>query len=145
MRSEAGAASLIGMVLSLVVVLVAAFIMLQSRGLLGSRGGEEGPTPIDQALMVSAITELRLVKQGLEMYRSLSSSGGYPASSEINSLEELRAVLPTYLALSDSVSFTFDSYISTASDQFLLKVHANDTGRTVLEVSSDFGPRRFEP
>ena len=145
MRSEAGAASLIGMVLSLVVVLVAAFIMLQSRGLLGGKGGEEGPTPIDQALMVSAITELRLVKQGLEMYRSLSSSGGYPASSEINSIEELRAVLPTYLALSDSVSFTFDSYISMAPDQFLLKVNANDTGRTVLEVSSDFGPRRFEP
>lgn len=145
MRREAGAVGLIGMMLVLVIVLAAAYFMVQSGGLRGGKGEERGPTPIDQALMTSALTELRMVRQGLEMYRSQSGSGAYPASGEINSIEELRALLPAYLALPDSVSFTFNSYMSTAPDQFLLKVHARDTGRTVLEVSSDFGPRRFKP
>ena len=145
MDRESGAASLIGMVLALVIMLAAAYFMLQSRGLLGGKGGEAEPTPVDQAMMVSVILELRQVKQGLEMYRSQNSLAEYPSTDEINALEQLRRFMPSYLALPDSVSFTFSSYISQAPDHFLLKVSARDAGQTILEVSSAFGPRRFEP
>lgn len=145
MRREAGAIGLIGIVLALVVIALAAYFMLQSGGLLGGKGSEGGPPPIDQAMIASAIIELRIVKQGLEMYRTLGSSRAFPAADEINAIEELRAALSSYGALPDTVSFTFDSYTSTASDHFLLKVHAKDAGQTALEVSSGFGPRRIEP
>lgn len=145
MDRESGAASLIGMVLALVIMLAAAYFMLQSRGLLGGKGGGGEPTPVDQAMMVSVILELRQVKQGLEMYRSQNSFARYPATDDINSIEQIRRIMPAYLALRDSVSFTFNSYISQAPDNFLLKVHAKDSNHTIMEVSSTFGPRRFQP
>jgi hypothetical protein len=145
MDRESGAASLIGMVLALVIVLAAAYFMAQSSGLLGGKGGDEGPTPVDQAMMVSVMSELRLVKQGLEMYRAQNSLAEYPSTDEINSLEQLRRVMPSYMALPDSVSFAFSSYISQSPDHFLLKVRANDARQSILEVSSAFGPRMFEP
>ncbi len=145
MDRESGAAGLIGMVLALIIVLAAAYFMFQSGGLLGGKGKEGGPTPVDQAMMVSVLSELRQVKQGLEMYRSQNSLARYPASDAINSLEQLRRSMPVYMTLPDSVSFTFSSYISQTPDHFLLKVHANDSNRTIMEVSSAFGPRRFQP
>lgn|GEM_PF-2748105 len=145
MRREAGAVGLVGILLALVVIALAAYLMFQSGGLLGGGGKEKGPTPIDQARVTSAIAELRMVKQGLQMYRTMSGSGSYPASDEISSFQSLRAVISSYAALPDSVSFTFSSYTSTAPDNFLLKVYANDTARTGLEVSSSFVPRRVEP
>ncbi len=145
MDRESGAASLIGMVLALIIVLAAAYFMFESRGLLGGKGGADEPTPIDQALMVSVVLELRQVKQGLEMYRSQNTLARYPATDAINSLEQIREFMPAYLSLPDSVSFTFNSYISQAPDAFLLKVHARDSQQTIMEVSSAFGPRRFQP
>ncbi len=145
MNRESGAASLIGMILALVIMLAAGYFMLQSRGLLGGKGGENEPTPVDRAMMVSVILELRQVQQGLEMYRSQNTFARFPATNEINSLEHIRRIMPAYLALRDSVSFTFSSYISQAPDDFLLKVRANDSNKTIMEVSSTFGPRRFQP
>lgn len=144
MRGKESGASLIGLILALIIVVIGAYFMLQTAGVIGSGNEEEEPGPIDQAVITTAITELRMVKQGLEMYRTLGATNAYPATDEINSLEQLLLILPAGFTLPDSVSFRFSSYSSPDGNQFLLMVQALDSGWTMLEVGSGFGPRIYQ-
>jgi hypothetical protein len=146
MRGERGAASLLGVVLTLLILVMAAWFFMKNTGFIGSGSGEEEEqTPIDQAVAAAVLMELRTVKQGLELYRTSSTERVYPASSAINDLETLQEVLPDVFPLPEELSFDFVSYVSTAEDEFLLKVRARDSLRTMYEVGSGFGPRKANP
>ena len=144
MRGERGAASMLGMVLTMVILVLAAWFFMKNSGFLG--GGEEGEqTPIDQAETVSVIMELRTIRQSLELYRNSSPELEYPGSSAIHDLESLRSVLPKVFPLPEELSFDFSSYVSRAADEYLLKVRAHDSVQTMFEVGSGFGPRKVQP
>lgn len=144
MRGERGAASMLGMILTMVILMLAAWFFMKNSGFLGD-GREEGEqTPIDQAQTVSVIMELRTVKQSLELYRTSSTEGEYPQSATIHDLESLRNVLPKVFPLPEELSFDFMSYVSRSADEYLLKVRAHDSVQTVFEVGSGFGPRKFQ-
>ena len=145
MRGERGAASMLGVILTMVILVLAAWFMMKNMGFLGG-GREEGEqTPIDQAETVSVLMELRTVKQSLELYRTSSTEREYPHSAAIHDLESLRNVLPKVFPLPEELSFDFMSYVSRSADDYLLKVRAHDSVQTVFEVGSGFGPRKFQP
>ena len=143
---ERGAASLLGVVLTMLILVVAAWFMMKNTGFLGSGGGEENePTPIDQAQTAAVMLELRTVKQGLELYRTADPDRSYPGSAMITSIETLREALPGIFRLPDELSFDFVSYVRPVEDEFNLRVRAHDTMRSLYEVGSGFGPRRVNP
>ena len=144
MRGERGAASMLGVILTMLILVLAAWFMMKNMGFLGD-GREEGEqTPIDQAQTVSVIMELRTVKQSLELYRTSSTEREYPQSTAIHDLESLRNILPKVFRLPEELSFDFMSYVSRSADEYLLKVRAHDSVQTVFEVGSGFGPRKFQ-
>ena len=147
MRRERGAASIVGLLLTLAVIALGVWFLLKSSGMLGGGAGEGEESEIDQAAVAVAQVELQQVRQGLEMARTLSSERAYPASAAINSLRDLRLAVPAALTLPDSAAlhFDFESYASAASDQFLLRVKVRNRAGTILEVSQAFGARRYEP
>ena len=50
MRGEKGAASMLGVILTMVILVLAAWFLMKNTGFLGGGGGEEAElTPIDQA------------------------------------------------------------------------------------------------
>ncbi|MFC1500057.1 hypothetical protein ACFL6T_03445 [Candidatus Zixiibacteriota bacterium] len=145
MQGERGAASMLGMVLTMVILVLAAWFFMKNTGFLGG-GGEDGEqTPIDQAETVSVLMELRTVKQGMELYRISSTDRAYPGASEIRSLENLQEVLPDVFPLPEELSFDFISYARLSEDEYVMKVRAHDTMRTLYEVGSGFGPRKVNP
>ncbi len=145
MRGERGAASMLGMVLTMVILVLAAWFLMKNTGFLRG-GGEEGEqTPIDQAETVSVLMELRTVKQSMELYRTSNLNREYPASAAIVDLQTLKDALPDVFPLPDELSFDFVSYISTSGDEYLLKVRAHDSVQTMYEVGSGFGPRKVNP
>ncbi len=146
MRSERGAASIVGLLLSLVVVAFGVWFLLKSSGMLGG-AGEGKESEIDQAAVAAAQIELQQVRQGLEMARTFGTERAFPATAAINSLRDLRRAVPAALTLPDSAAlhFDFSSYASTESDQYLLRVKVRNRAGTILEVSQAFGPRRYTP
>ena len=144
MNNEKGAASFVGVLLVLLVLALATYILLETQGLLIKGEGEEEQSPIDQALTVSVFTELRQVKQGLELYRTTNPDLSYPLTSQINSVDQLRSMLPASFPLPDSVSFTFISY-EGSREGWTLRVRSRDTIGTMYEVGSAFATRKYEP
>ena len=119
MRGEKGAASMLGMVLTMVILIVAAWFFMKNSGFLGG-GGEDGElTPIDQAEGVAVLMELRTVKQSLELYRNSDLDREYPASGAITDLQTLKDVLPNVFPLPEELSFDFMSYLSRSADEYL--------------------------
>ncbi len=145
MRGEKGAASMLGMILTMVILVLAAWFFMKNTGFLGGGGEEAEQTPIDQAETVSVLMELRTVKQSLELYRTSNVDGEYPASAEITDLQTLKDVLPKVFPLPEELSFDFVSYLSRSADEYLLKVRAHDSVQTMFEVGSGFGPRKVQP
>jgi hypothetical protein len=139
--SERGAASILGILLSLAIALVLAYMLLQSQGLIGRSSESEGPDPMDQARIAAAMVELRSVKSGLALYARLKGPS-YPATAEINSLDDLREILAGSIPLQADPAFTFMSYTSAHADTFVLVVRALDDGRTPLFVTPMAGPAR---
>jgi len=123
MRNERGAASLVGILLTMVILAFGAWFLLKNTGMLGG-GGEGEESEIDQATVAAVQIELGQVKRGLEMVRTLSPERAYPATAAINSLHDLRRAMPATMVLADSASlhFDFSSYASAASDRYLLRV-----------------------
>ncbi len=132
---------MLGILLSLVVALVIAYMLFQSQGLIGRSSESEGPGPMDQARIAVATIELRSVKSGLAMYARLNGPS-YPTTAEINSLDDLRGILADYIPLQADPAFTFMNYTSAHPDTFVLIVRAKDYGRTSLFVTPMAGPAR---
>ena len=146
MRGERGAASMLGMILTMVILVLAAWFLMKSTGFLGGGEGEGAEqNPIDQAEAVAVLMELRTVKQGMELYRTSDMGRAYPGVSAVTSLETLKEVLPDVFPLPEELSFDFVSYMRPIEDEFILKVRAHDTMRTMYEVGSGFGPRKVNP
>ena len=143
MRNQRGGASLLGIVLSMVILGVGVWLVLKATGVGG--GGEAGEeSEIDQAVVAAAQVELGQVKRGLEMVRTLTAERAYPVTAAIASLRDLRRVMPATMVLADSASlhFDFSSYERLSDDRYLLRVSVRNAARTLLELSPDFGPRR---
>ena len=132
---------MLGIVLSLVIALVIAYMLFQSQGLIGRSSESEGPDPMDQARIAAATIELRSVKSGLALYARLKGPS-YPTTAEVNSLDDLRGILADYIPLQAEPAFTFMSYTSAHPDTFVLVVRAKDYGRTPLFVTPMAGPAR---
>ena len=140
-NNQRGGASLVGMLLATVGVLLLIYLFTQSRGLF--RGGEEeaGPDPMDQARIATAIAELHSVKTGLVMY---NRTGRFPRTSEVNSVDDLRSMLADLAPLQPEPAFTFESYVSAHPDTFVLITRAMDRARTAMVLTPTVGPRITE-
>lgn len=140
---ERGVGGILGLVLGLAAVLVLALLLMQARGLLGLGGKKEKPSPVDQAQVAAAQVELRSVRQALGAY--YGEEGRYPATAEINSLDDLRTVLVGRLFLPEEPAWTFVSYASPSPDRYLMTVRAHDGARTVLGFSETKAPEVITP
>lgn len=143
MRNEKGAASFVGVLLALLVICLATYILLETQGILIKGEGKE-QTPIEQAQLVAMHTDMRLVKQGLELYRTTNPEHSYPPTSQVNSLYDLRRLLPVAFSLRDSVTFDFVEYAGT-EDDWTLRVRFHDSIGTMYEVGSKFSTREYKP
>lgn len=143
-HDERGLGGILGLVLGLVAVLLLALLLLQARGLMG-RGGGEGDqvSPVDQAHIVSAQAELRMVRQALSAYHG--AEGRFPFTDEIRSLEDLRRVLAGRLFLPEQPAWTFVTYASSEPDRYLMSVRVRDSGGTLLGFSESKPPEVLPP
>ena len=144
MSNEKGAASFVGILLSLLVVCLVTYILLETQGLLTKGEGKEEQSPIEQALLVSMHLELRMLKQGLELYRTTNPEHCYPLTSQVNSFYDLRKVLPVAFSLPDSVAYSFVEYTGT-EDEWTLRIRAHDSIGTMYEVGARFSTRTYKP
>jgi len=102
------------------------------------RLGVAATGPSDQARIGQAKADLAAVKQGLDMYQAENESSAYPMSASVNSYEDLRNVISSYVRLpfrAEDVAFTFASYTSAHPDTFVLTARAKDSNRTVITLT----------
>ncbi len=142
-HDERGIGGILGLVLGLVAVLALAWLLLQARGMGRGPGQGEGTSPVDQAHIAAAQTELHSVRQALSAFHGLE--GRYPATEEIGSLEDLRTVLAGRLFLPEQPAWTFVTYASPEPDCYLMTVRARDGAGTVLGFSESKAPEVLPP
>jgi hypothetical protein len=142
-RDQRGIGGILGLVLGLAAMLILALLLMQASGLMGRKGAGERGSPIDQAQIAAARTELHSVRLALQAWHD--DEGHFPSTSEINSLEDLRTVLAGRLFLSEEPAWTFVSYANPSADRYLMNVRARDGARTVLGFSETKGPEVLNP
>lgn len=68
----------------------------------------------------------------------------YPTTAELNSIDDLRAILAEFMPLQPEPAFTFVSYASAGPDTFVMTAKARDSARTVFLITPSVGPRKLE-
>ncbi len=142
-NDQRGVASILGMILTLVVILGLAYLVLRNTGMTGGSGETTGPNPMDQARIAAAMTEVRSVRTGLVAYRTMRGPG-FPGTADITSMDDLRNVLADFLPLQPEPAFEFSSYTSAYADTFVLTVRARDGAGTLLFITPSVGPKRVD-
>ncbi len=143
LRDQRGIGGILGLVLGLAAMLILALLLMQASGLMGGKGAGKRGSPIDQAQIAAAQTELRSVRLALQAWHD--DEGQFPSASQVNSLEDLREVLAGRLFLPEEPAWTFVSYASPSPDRYLMTVRARDGARTVLGFSETKGPEVLTP
>jgi hypothetical protein len=143
LENQRGVGGILGLVLGLAAMLILALLLMQARGLLGlGKKGEES-SPMDQARIAAARTELHSVRLALQAWHD--DEDRFPETGEVASLEDLRKVLQGRLFLPEEPAWTFVSYASPEPDRYLMSVRTRDGARTLLGFSETKAPEVITP